>query len=146
MIRLFWKGFSLKATQSPKSGSRAPTTVRPLSPPQSIKSHGTNKTRPTDKGTSYPPLPESRFGEESMYDGPSSPTRSRVARSKAPSVSPSDSLSQVHTKRHQSTTKSPSHREGSNVNQSERGGNGADFSPRSSARQMPVNGNGTVCF
>ncbi|KAJ3896248.1 hypothetical protein GG344DRAFT_36908, partial [Lentinula edodes] len=86
--------------------SRAPTartTDRPLSPPQSVKSHGTNKTRPTEKGTVYPPLPESRFGDESMYDGPSSPTRSRAARSKAPSkapsVSPSDSLSQYNVRR-----------------------------------------------
>lgn len=90
----------------------------------------------------YPPLPESRFGEESMYEGPSSPTRSRGPRSMAPSVSPSDSLSQVQTKRYQSTTKSPSRREGSNVNQSERGANEGNFSPRSSARQLPVNGNG----
>ncbi|KAJ3815858.1 hypothetical protein F5876DRAFT_29757, partial [Lentinula aff. lateritia] len=89
-----------------QAASRAPTartTDRPLSPPQSVKSHGTNKTRLTEKGTVYPPLPESRFGDESMYDGPSSPTRSRAARSKAPSkapsVSPSDSLSQYNVKR-----------------------------------------------
>ncbi|KAF8829264.1 hypothetical protein HHX47_DHR3000905 [Lentinula edodes] len=132
---------------SPKAASRAPTartTDRPLSPPQSVKSHGTNKTRPTEKGTVYPPLPESRFGDESMYDGPSSPTRSRAARSKAPSkapsVSPSDSLSQYNVRRY----KSPSHREGSNVNQSEPGVNGADLSPRSTVRQLPVNGNGRV--
>ncbi|KAJ3866570.1 hypothetical protein EV359DRAFT_36288, partial [Lentinula novae-zelandiae] len=89
-----------------QAASRAPTartTDRPLSPPQSVKSHGTNRTRPTEKGTVYPPLPESRFGDESMYDGPSSPTRSRAARSKAPSkapsVSPSDSLSQYNVRR-----------------------------------------------
>ncbi|KAJ4483455.1 hypothetical protein J3R30DRAFT_3835130 [Lentinula aciculospora] len=132
---------------SPKAASRAPTARtadRPWSPPQSVKSHGTNKTRPTEKGTAYPPLPESRFGDESMYNGPSSPVRSRAAQSKAPSeavsVSPSDSLSQVNIKRY----KNPSHREGSNVNQSEAGANGADFSPRSTVRQMPVNGNGRV--
>ncbi|KAJ3763596.1 hypothetical protein EV360DRAFT_91791 [Lentinula raphanica] len=106
---------------SPKTASRAPTerTVeRPFSPPQSVKSHGTNKTRATERGTAYPPLPESRFGDESIHEGPSSPTRSHAARSKAPSkavsVSPSDSLSQVNIKRY----KSPSHREGSNSHQS----------------------------
>ncbi|KAJ3748703.1 hypothetical protein DFH05DRAFT_589324 [Lentinula detonsa] len=131
---------------SPKAGSRAPTArtaERPFSP-QSVKSYGTSKTRPTENGTAYPPLPESRFDDESMHDGPSLPARSRAARSKAPSkaasVSPSDSLSQVNIKRY----KSPSHREGSNVNQSEAGVNGADFSPRSTVRQVPVNGNGRV--
>ncbi|KIK67459.1 hypothetical protein GYMLUDRAFT_55224 [Collybiopsis luxurians FD-317 M1] len=134
---------SQAAPTSPKAASRAPTTRtvdRPLSPPQSIKSQGTNRTRPTERGTAYPPLPESRFGEESLYDGPPSPSRSRAkAPSKAPSVSPSDSLSQVHVKR---ASKSPTYREASNGNQPEAVFNGAEFSPRSSARQIPVNGNG----
>ncbi|KAF5393337.1 hypothetical protein D9757_000561 [Collybiopsis confluens] len=136
--------YSHAAPTSPRAASKAPTTRtvdRPLSPPQSIKSQGTNRTRPTERGTPYPSLPESRFGgEESMYDGPPSPTRSRAKPlSKAPSVSPSDSLSQIYIKR---APRIPPSREATYVNHAEGGINGAEFSPRSSARQIPVNGNG----
>ncbi|KAF9568244.1 hypothetical protein CPC08DRAFT_679876 [Agrocybe pediades] len=76
------------ATASPKAQSRSPPAdQRPWSP-FSARSKG---TRVTERGTVYPPLPESRMGDGD-YDAPGSPL-SR-ARSKAPSVSPSDSPSQ----------------------------------------------------
>lgn len=52
-------------------------------------------TRATEKGTAYPPLPESRMGDgDTNLDGPSSPALKSRARSMAPSISPSDSPSQ----------------------------------------------------
>ncbi|ESK85222.1 hypothetical protein Moror_11405 [Moniliophthora roreri MCA 2997] len=127
---------------SPKSTSRTASKTpkleseRPLSPPMSQKSRATAKSRgETEKGTAYPPLPESRFGGEgTTYESPASPTRSRAARSKAPSVSPSDSLSQIRSK--------PSRKEASNVMRNE--ANGAEFSPRSGTRQVPPNARGPM--
>ncbi|KAF5348749.1 hypothetical protein D9758_006832 [Tetrapyrgos nigripes] len=132
---------SQKAPSSPASAktasrppSKAPTKVsepdgRPLSP-ISLKSRSSNpKTRTTDKGTVYPPLPESRVGEDE-YDVPTTPR----ARSKAPSVAPSDSLSQIHHKR------ARKEKEAANVNGSQPPVNEATFSPRS-AQQILYNGN-----
>ncbi|KAK7045587.1 hypothetical protein VNI00_007419 [Paramarasmius palmivorus] len=116
---------SRTTTKTPKLESE-----RPLSPPMSTKSRATAKSKETEKATAYPPLPESRFGGGTAYENPASPTRSRAARSKAPSISPSDSLSRVGAK----TPK----KESSNVMRSEV--NGAEFSPRSGTRQMPTNG------
>lgn len=75
-----------------------------------MKSHVsrvTNKTRATDKGTEYPPLPMSVQGETNIWS-PTSQTsklpKTSRAPSKAPSVSPSDSPSQV---KYKSPPKSP---------------------------------------
>lgn len=52
-------------------------------------------TRATEKGTVYPPLPESRMGDgDTNLEGPTSPVIKSRARSMAPSISPSDSPSQ----------------------------------------------------
>lgn len=103
---------------------------RPWSP-MSGRSRHTTKTKATEKGTTYPALPESRMGEDDL-SSPSSPTRSKVVRSKAPS---SESPSQ--TKVQQSTSKTPSRKEPSNVNHggAEPDGRG-DMSPRNSHRNM----------
>ena len=64
--------------------------------PLSAKSKITTKTRATERGTAYPPLPESRYGGgESTFDIGSPRTR---AFSKAPSISPSDSPSNFKPK------------------------------------------------
>ncbi|RXW23505.1 hypothetical protein EST38_g2325 [Candolleomyces aberdarensis] len=86
--------FGITRAASPRSpskaGSRAQSRVsgngqdRPFSP--GVRSRAGN----TEKGTAYPPLPESAYGD---FDPPLSP-RSR-AYSKAPSISPSDSPSQM---------------------------------------------------
>ena len=63
--------------------------------PVSVKSKLTARA-PTEKGTIYPPLPESHPGDsDSHFDMSLSPRARSYARSKAPSVSPSDSLSQI---------------------------------------------------
>ncbi|THV05067.1 hypothetical protein K435DRAFT_745865 [Dendrothele bispora CBS 962.96] len=122
---------------SPKSASRtpskAPTRVtepdgRPLSPVSMKSRSSATRKSTTGKGTPYPPLPESRVGDDE-YDTLMTPR----ARSKAPSVAPSDSLSQVYQKR--------ARKEASNVNGSEVPVNEATFSPRS-AHQSLQNGNG----
>ncbi|KIM45431.1 hypothetical protein M413DRAFT_66595 [Hebeloma cylindrosporum] len=77
---------------SPKPPSRAqsrgpPADQRPWSP-----FSGRSKLT---KATVYPPLPESRMGDNgTQFDGPSSPTSKSRARSKAASISPSESPSQ----------------------------------------------------
>ncbi|KAK1236340.1 hypothetical protein PQX77_000418 [Marasmius sp. AFHP31] len=136
---------SHKGSQRGQSPPRTKTpTERPLSP----LSRTSGKTKETATVRPYPPLPESRIGESRMgesrvgesrggdddwvtYESPASPTRSRAARSKAPSVSPSDSLSQVRTKasRKESSAVSPP--------------NGAEFSPRSATRQIPMSVGGS---
>lgn len=64
--------------------------------PLSAKSKTTTKTRATERGTAYPPLPESRYGDgESTFDIGSPRTH---AFSKAPSISPSDSPSNFKPK------------------------------------------------
>jgi hypothetical protein len=64
--------------------------------PLSSKSKLTSKGQGTEKGTAYPPLPDSRLGDgDSQFDILSSPKPKSYAKSKAPSVSPSDSLSQI---------------------------------------------------
>ncbi|KAF8160625.1 hypothetical protein B0H34DRAFT_857242 [Crassisporium funariophilum] len=92
---LLSKGSERDIATSPKPQSRAQSRAatnkgedRPWSP-------FSGRTRATEKGTAYPPLPESRMGDvDTHYDGPSSPTSKSRARSKAPSISPSDSPSQ----------------------------------------------------
>ncbi|KAJ7594594.1 hypothetical protein C8J56DRAFT_442742 [Mycena floridula] len=92
---------SHSTTSPPKSESPVKSrkgTSRAASPPQendsapmspvSRKSHA---TRATDKGTVYPPLPDDQSGIDS-YGSPRSKANTR---SKAPSISPSDSPSQV---------------------------------------------------
>ncbi|KAF9268673.1 hypothetical protein L218DRAFT_977161 [Marasmius fiardii PR-910] len=146
---------STKTRGSPKTSHKASdsgqppsvTGTRPKTPserPLSPLSRGSAKTKETSTVRPYPPLPESRLGESRIgesqggdndwetYESPASPTRSRgPPRSKAPSVSPSDSLSQVRTK--------AARKEASARNEVEV--NGAEFSPRSGARQIP---NGSV--
>ncbi|KAF9527379.1 hypothetical protein CPB83DRAFT_768808 [Crepidotus variabilis] len=75
-----------------RAGTNKGDTENLLLSPRSVR---TKLTKVTEKGTVYPPLPESRMGDNDIYgDAPSaSPTKSR-ARSKAASISPSDSPSQ----------------------------------------------------
>ncbi|KAF9447943.1 hypothetical protein P691DRAFT_760330 [Macrolepiota fuliginosa MF-IS2] len=73
-----------------RTNSRGLEEERPMSP-MSVKSKTTARTRATEKGTVYPPLPESRYGDgETNFDVGSPKSR---AYSKAPSISPSDSPS-----------------------------------------------------
>ncbi|KAJ7680304.1 hypothetical protein DFH06DRAFT_972940 [Mycena polygramma] len=72
--------------------------------PWSPVSSRSRVTKATEKGTAYPPLPESRLGEDD-FSSPPSPTRSKAVRSKAPSETPSQ------TKVQHSTAKSPSRKE-----------------------------------
>ncbi|PFH52095.1 hypothetical protein AMATHDRAFT_57984 [Amanita thiersii Skay4041] len=82
-------------TQSRAATHKPEHEKRPMSP-ASVKSKLTTQGPGTERGTVYPPLPESRFDDgESGYDIPLSPKARSYARSKAPSVSPSDSLSQI---------------------------------------------------
>lgn len=59
----------------------------------------TNKSRQaSEKGTEYPPLPMSIQGETNIWSPTSQNSKLAKALSRAPSVSPSDSLSQVKVK------------------------------------------------
>jgi hypothetical protein len=63
--------------------------------PLSVKSKQMTKVG-TEKGTLYPPLPESRLGDgDIQFDILSSPKARSYAKSKAHSLAPSDSLSQT---------------------------------------------------
>lgn len=133
------------ASSSPKVGPNSPRSTakpdpipaeyRPLSP-QSTQSRVTGRTRPTEKGTIYPSLPESRVGEEDMPLSPVSPTRTKPpskAASKAASVSPSDSQSQYKAR-----SAAKSRRDGSKINGSETGG---ETAPRVNGKaRSPPNG------
>ncbi|KAJ6625658.1 hypothetical protein B0H10DRAFT_2002612 [Mycena sp. CBHHK59/15] len=125
---------SVAGPGSPQAAAQSPEDNRPWSP-LSGRSRITTKTRATEKGTAYPALPESKIGEDDMASSPSSPTRSKAVRSKAPT---SESPSQ--TKVQQSTGKSPSRKEASNVNRSVHGGaeadGAADFASRTSHRNL----------
>ncbi|KAF8629121.1 hypothetical protein AX17_005707 [Amanita inopinata Kibby_2008] len=90
--------------KSPKVPSRAqsraatykPDQEQPSMSPILTKSKLAAGASASEKGTVYPPLPESRLdGNESHYGIPLSPKARSYAKSKAPSVSPSDSLSQI---------------------------------------------------
>ncbi|KAI0320773.1 hypothetical protein OF83DRAFT_1169034 [Amylostereum chailletii] len=64
---------------------------RPMSPPRSTPSRATQRTRPSEKGsTVYPPLPPSH---STSNLGSSSQMKQRRSHSRAPSLSPSDSPS-----------------------------------------------------
>ena len=67
----------------------------------------TNKTRATDKGTEYPPLPMSVQGDSNIWSPTSQTSRLPKSPSKAPSVSPSDSPSQA---KYKSPIRSPIHK------------------------------------
>ncbi|KAF8893376.1 hypothetical protein BD779DRAFT_1435825 [Infundibulicybe gibba] len=91
------------------------------SPPKFIAQHSKSPSRgsvkPLTKGTVYPPLPESRAGDDNTnFDGLSSPRAKSQVRSKAASISPSDSPSQA---KHYSPSKTPSRQEPSNYYKSE---------------------------
>ncbi|GLB45071.1 hypothetical protein LshimejAT787_1901490 [Lyophyllum shimeji] len=98
---------------SPKAASRIPNgTERAMSPMS-------NRSRPlkgpgTEQGTVYPPLPESRLGDEEPMTPISPRIKSPAARSKAPSISPSDSPSNVKIPTRKSTKSStdPANAEG----------------------------------
>jgi hypothetical protein len=80
-----------------------PEPERAFSPVRSQKSHATGRTR----GTEYPPLPASAYEGSHRGGGdiPTSPIEKPASIVRAPSVSPSDSQSQVHLKR--AAAKSP---------------------------------------
>lgn len=112
--------------------------IAPLSPPMSptsptARSHATART----KGTVYPPLPESRMGDNDS--GLMSPKRSK-SRSKAASVSPSDSASVAKVAPQMTGRTSASKRAPSHMNKSHVAGDGpvdaAMLSPRSGTRQL----------
>lgn len=100
--------YPLSKTRSQSGGVSTPRpSERPMSPksPTRISSKGGDDGRPlspgsvrsktlvTEKGSVYPPLPESRYGDgETNLDFGSPKSR---ARSKAPSISPSDSPSNI---------------------------------------------------
>jgi hypothetical protein len=116
--------------------------VAPLSPPMSptsptVRSHVTGKT----KGTVYPPLPESRVGDNDS--GLMSPKHSK-ARSKAASVSPSESASVARVAPQMTGRTSASKRAPSQLNKSHVPGDGpvdaAMLSPRSGTRQLTHSG------
>jgi hypothetical protein len=127
----------IKQSQPPMSPRRAASQQptgdldRAMSPVRSQKSHITGRTR----GTEYPPLPTSAFEGSDRGENPSSPlSQSNILRhNKAPSVSPSDSQSQVHVKRMAAARSPPPIEPSHNGN--------AELSPRSGPRQL-ANGSG----
>ncbi|PPQ63736.1 hypothetical protein CVT24_004245 [Panaeolus cyanescens] len=88
-----------QAIHSPKQSSRAPSKVASYQGEQDQRPLSPMSARSRQTGTAYPPLPESRIGdnEEYNYDLLASP-RSRAARSKAHSISPSDSITNISPK------------------------------------------------
>ncbi|KAF8176804.1 hypothetical protein BJ912DRAFT_1133217 [Pholiota molesta] len=94
---------NLAATPKPQSPvqGRAATDQRPWSP-------FSGRSRVTREGTVYPPLPESRMGDNDVIGSPQS-----RARSKAPSISPSDSPSQAGSPRMQLFAGKPQYANGS---------------------------------
>ncbi|KAF5376295.1 hypothetical protein D9615_008539 [Tricholomella constricta] len=72
--------------------------------PMSARTRVTTKTRATEQGTAYPALPESRVGDEEFPESPRA--KSPQVRSKAASISPSESPSQARVP--QSPSKAPS--------------------------------------
>ncbi|KAF9050165.1 hypothetical protein BJ165DRAFT_1525439 [Panaeolus papilionaceus] len=89
-----------QAMNSPKpQSSRAPSKVASYQGEQEQRPLSPMSARSRQTGTAYPPLPESRVGdnEEYNYDLLASP-RSRAARSKAHSISPSDSITNISPK------------------------------------------------
>ncbi|KAF9462337.1 hypothetical protein BDZ94DRAFT_1261635 [Collybia nuda] len=97
-------------TRTINGGASRAGPERPWSP-QTARSRVTTKTR---DGTVYPPLPESRMGDDET-DVPLSPRSKSQVRSKAASVSPSESPSQMRP------PQSPSRKNPSNYNRSEIG-------------------------
>ncbi|KAF8627801.1 hypothetical protein AX15_004227 [Amanita polypyramis BW_CC] len=107
-----------------RAASNRPELEQPPMSPVSAKSKLTSRVLATEKGTVYPPLPESHPGDgDSHFDMPLSPRARSYARSKAPSVSPSDSLSQIKVPY---TLKNTS---GSVLSQGGNGNQGRPFSP-----------------
>ncbi|KIL66325.1 hypothetical protein M378DRAFT_186118 [Amanita muscaria Koide BX008] len=78
-----------------RAGSNRPEVEQAPMSPLSVKSKQMTKVG-TEKGTVYPPLPESRLGDgDIQFDILSSPKARSYAKSKAHSLAPSDSLSQT---------------------------------------------------
>ncbi|TFK74048.1 hypothetical protein BDN72DRAFT_122178 [Pluteus cervinus] len=115
---------------SPKSSRSQINDKRPLSP-LSVQSRVTEKSRAvTDNVAPYPPLPESQLG--GFEDGFMSP-RAKSHRSKAPSISPSDSPSQVKPKRNKTSDSHNAGRSGSALS-----GTGHQNRPFSPYRHAPT--------
>lgn len=95
---------------SPRSIARSQSGKERAMSPLSTRSRLTTKT---GMGTAYPPLPESKFGDDDMTETPG--VRSPPMRSKAASISPSESPSQMRVPQSPSV-KAPS-RAGSRMQQ-----------------------------
>ncbi|KAF8069975.1 hypothetical protein FPV67DRAFT_1485683, partial [Lyophyllum atratum] len=118
---------------SPKTQSRVQNGKERAMSPMSARSRLTTKTRATEQGTAYPALPESRIGDDEPMS-PVSRAKSPPIRSKAASISPSDSPSQARVP--QSPSKTPSRK---NTKSSTDPAN-ADLPSRSGSRQQYYNG------
>ncbi|KAI4523781.1 hypothetical protein K525DRAFT_236479 [Schizophyllum commune Loenen D] len=97
---------TLGPSRSPRPASRTgtaqPPPEEPWSPKSQARSRVTAAKSPT--GSQYPPLPSTRNGGDD-WDAPMSPKSQ--AYSKAPSVSPSDSLSQFKPRKDKPLTRFP---------------------------------------
>ncbi|RDB16930.1 hypothetical protein Hypma_002398 [Hypsizygus marmoreus] len=118
---------------SPRAPSRATNGKAPERPwsPMSGRSRMTG----AKPGIVYPPLPESRVGDEET-NFPGSPRAKSQVRSKAASVSPSESLSQTRVPVTMTASKTPSRKNTSTT------GGGAELPPRSGSRQQQYIGGG----